>query len=251
MPHCGTHIPPPLAAAMTPEALAVPDTDFHLPRLYDFAQELDASVLSATHSRYVIDLNRAPDGSVLYPGASNTELCPLTRFDHAPVYREHGGPSREQIDLRIAQYWRPYHDRLASELDRIRGRHGYALLFDAHSIVSECPRFFEGCLTDFNLGTGAGASCDAQLGAALLATVKQHNDNGGNYSSVLNGRFKGGFITRQYGKPDTRIHAVQLELSERTYMIESPPFDYDEVAAGRVRVVLRALLRAMLEWKPS
>ena len=224
----------------------VPDTDFHLPRLYDFAQAMGASVLSATHSRYVIDLNRAPDGTVLYPGASNTELCPLTRFDFKPIYRSQTGPGESGIASRIEQYWRPYHDRIEIELARIREQHGYALLFDAHSIVSECPRFFEGCLTDFNLGTGAGTSCDAALGEALLACAQRHD----RYTSVLNGRFKGGYITRQYGRPAANVHAVQLELSERTYMHETPPFDYDEVLATPVRVVLRELLDVMSAWKP-
>ena len=246
MPHCGTHIPEPLAVDMTSEALEVPDTDFHLPRLYDFAHELGASVLSATHSRYVIDLNRSPDGVVLYPGASNTELCPLSRFDFKPIYRAETGPNVAGMDARIAQYWQPYHQRIASELARLRERHGHALLFDAHSIVSECPRFFEGCLTDFNLGTGGGSSCDPRLGDAVLSVVKGDDS----YTSVLNGRFKGGYITRHYGDPSANIHAVQLELSERTYMDEKPPFDYDEVLATKVRVVLRKLIETMLAWKP-
>ena len=133
----------------------------------------------------------------------------------------------------------------ATELERIRATHGYALLFDAHSIVSECPRFFEGCLTDINLGTAAGASCDPALGAALLDCARQHAE----YTSVLNGRFKGGYITRHYGKPEAGIHAAQLELSMRTYMQEKPPFDFDMAVADRVRVVLRDLLRTMLEWQ--
>jgi N-formylglutamate deformylase len=247
MPHCGTHIPPHLAVEMTDEALEVPDTDFHLPRLYDFAHELGVPVLSATHSRYVIDLNRSPDGSVLYPGASNTELCPLSRFDFKPIYRAQTGPSAAGVSARVNEYWKPYHRRIESELARIRERHGYALLFDAHSIISECPRFFEGCLADFNLGTGGGTSCDPRLGDALLAVAERQPD----YTSVLNGRFKGGYITRQYGRPADDLHAVQLELSTRTYMIERPPFDYDEVLASRVRVVLRELIETLLAWKPG
>ncbi|MBP8297219.1 MAG: N-formylglutamate deformylase [Burkholderiales bacterium] len=246
MPHCGTYIPPRLAADMTPEALSVPDTDFHLPRLYDFVRELGASVLAATHSRYVIDLNRPPDGAVLYPGASNTELCPTTRFDFAPVYREGRAPDMDGIRARVADYWEPYHARLAGELERIHALHDYALLFDAHSIVSVCPRFFEGRLTDINLGTADGASCAPALGAAVLEAAQEYPG----YTSILNGRFKGGFITRRYGKPDHGVHAVQLELAERTYMDEAPPFAYDETLAESVRPVLRSVLEAMLSWKP-
>src|SRR5690349_4239797 len=233
IPHCGTHIPDDLASGMTPAALEVPDTDFHLPQLYDFLAALDVPVLAATHSRYVVDLNRAPDGSVLYPGASNTELCPTSRFDFGPVYREGLAPDASEVQRRVAVYWRPYHARLVDELARIRARHGYALLFDAHSIISVCPRFFEGRLTDFNLGTGGGSACDARLGDSLLAVAQRAS----RYTSVLDGRFKGGYITRQYGKPAEGIHAVQLELSERTYMIEQPPFALNDALADEVRPV--------------
>jgi N-formylglutamate deformylase len=247
MPHCGTHIPPHLAADMTRDALEVPDTDFHVPRLYDFVAEVGASVLRATHSRYVIDLNRPPDGTILYPGANNTELCPLTRFDFAPIYRAGRSPDAGAIRARVEEYWQPYHARLATELERIRQQHGYALLFDAHSIISVCPRFFEGRLTDLNLGTAGGASCDPALGPSLFEQAQSYSA----YTTALNGRFKGGYITRRYGTPKSGIHAVQLELSERTYMVEAPPFAFDESLASEVRPVLRALIGTLLAWKPT
>jgi N-formylglutamate deformylase len=245
IPHCGTWIPPDIASAMTPAALEVADTDFHLPRLYDFLSDRDVPVLAATHSRYVVDLNRPPDGAQLYPGASNTELCPTTRFDFAPIYSG-DPPDTAEIQRRIALYWRPYHERLATELQRIRQQYGYALLFDAHSIISVCPRFFEGCLPDFNLGTGGGTSCDPDLAHRLIGVAKSYPA----YTSVLNGRFKGGYITREYGKPSDRIHAVQLELAEKTYMVEKPPFPYDEALANQVEPVLRQLIDTMLAWRP-
>ena len=246
MPHCGTHIPSELAAGMTADALDVPDTDFHLPQLYDFAGGLGATVLAATHSRYVVDLNRSPDGAVLYPGASNTELCPTTRFDFAAIYRDGCAPDANAIGARVAQYWQPYHARLTNELERLRLQHGYALLFDAHSIVSVCPRFFEGRLPDFNLGTAESTSCDPALGAALLNKARQFPD----YTSVLDGRFKGGYSTRQYGRPEQDIHAVQLELAERTYMLETPPFAFDDALGAAVRPALRALIETLLAWRP-
>ena len=246
IPHCGTYIPPELARSMTPAALEVADTDFHLPRLYDFLRERGVPTLAATHSRYVVDLNRPPDGAQLYPGANNTELCPTTRFDFAPIYAEGNNPDATEIDDRIERYWRPYHDKLASELRRIRARHDYALLFDAHSIISVCPRFFEGCLPDFDLGTGGGTSCDPALAQRLLDVAKANPA----YSSVLNGRFKGGYITRHYGDPADRIHSVQLELAEKTYMVETPPFPFDEALANQVRPVLRALIDTLLAWRP-
>jgi N-formylglutamate amidohydrolase len=244
MPHVGTHIPEELARRMAPESLAVPDTDWHVDRLYDFLGALGAGVLVATHSRYVIDLNRPPDGQALYPGASNTELSPLTRFDDAPIYRAGEAPGAAEIAARLDRYWRPYHDRLAAELAALKARFGRALLFDAHSIRSEVPRFFEGRLPDINLGTGGGSAATPELAARLIEAAAEADG----YSSVLNGRFKGGYITRHYGRPAEGVEAVQLELAEITYMNEDPPFAFREDLANRVRPHLRAIVTAMLDW---
>ena len=243
MPHVGTHVPPALAARLTDEARRVPDTDWHLERLYDFADALGASVLVATHSRFVIDLNRPPDGASLYPGQSVTGLCPVDLFDDQPLYRD---PAEQPDEAEIAQrreaIWQPYHAQLARELARIRSAHGAAALWDAHSIRSVVPRFFEGTLPDLNLGTANGASCSPVLAEQLLAIGKQAVP----YSAVLNGRFKGGHITRQYGKPEQGVHAVQLEMTQCTYMQEHWPFDYlPEVAAG-VQPHVRRMLEAVL-----
>jgi N-formylglutamate deformylase len=243
MPHAGTHVPPALAARMTAAALALPDTDWHLERLYDFLDALGASVLVATHSRYVVDLNRPPDNANLYPGQDTTGLVPIDTFARAAVYRPGAEPTAAEITARVARHWQPYHARLASELDRLRTRHGYALLWDAHSIASEVPRFFAGRLTDFNLGTAEGASCAKAIEGAVTAAARRATG----YSAVLNGRFKGGYITRRYGRPGERVHAIQLELSEITYMDEAPPFAFREDLAARVRPHLGAMLEAMLD----
>jgi N-formylglutamate deformylase len=244
MPHVGTHVPPQLAARLTPVARQVPDTDWHLDRLYDFAaNELGASVLMATHSRYVIDLNRPPDGASLYPGQSVTGLCPVDDFDNLPIYADAADlPGEEEIAARREAIWRPYHAQLAAELARIRAAHGVAVLWDAHSIRSVLPRFFEGKLPDLNLGTADGASCAPELAAQLLQVGKEASG----YSAVLNGRFKGGHITRQYGRPAQGVHAVQLEMTQCSYMQEHLPFDYlPDVAAG-VQPHVRRMLEAAL-----
>ncbi len=243
MPHVGTHVPPALAARLTDEAQRVPDTDWHLERLYDFADTLGASVLVATHSRFVIDLNRPPDGASLYPGQSVTGLCPVDLFDDQPLYRDPADvPSEVEIAERRAAIWQPYHTQLAHELARIQAQHGVAALWDAHSIRSVLPRFFEGRLTDLNLGTANGASCSPALAEQLLAIGQAAPG----YTAVLNGRFKGGHITRQYGNPAQGIHAVQLEMTQCSYMRESWPFDYlPEVAAG-VQPHVRRMLEAVL-----
>lgn len=243
MPHTGTRVPPELERRLTPAARALPDTDWHLERLYDFLGELDATVLVATHSRYLVDLNRPPDNASLYPGRDTTGLVPIDTFHKEPLYLPGEAPDDEEIRARVENYWRPYHGALQGEVARIRAQHGYALLWDAHSIFSVLPRFFEGTLTDLNLGTADGRACGSGLGERLLEVARVAA-----YSAVLNGRFKGGYITRTYGKPAERIHAVQLELSEATYMDERPPYAFQEDLAHRLRPCLRSLLEAMLQF---
>jgi len=244
MPHVGTHIPDDIAADLTERALGRPDTDWHVDRLYDFLGDLGASVITATQSRYVIDLNRAPDGSDLYPGKDTTELCPTAAFDRQPLYRDGRLPDGEAIARRVAAYWQPYHTALAAELERLKAMHGVTLLWDAHSIASEVPRFFEGRLPDFNLGSNGGASCDPELARRVMAVA----DAAPGYSAVLDGRFRGGYITRHYGRPDEGVHALQLELSQRTYMDEGPPYPFRDDLAGALRPALRAMLEALLDW---
>jgi N-formylglutamate deformylase len=243
MPHVGTFVPHSVGRQLTDCAVRRPDTDWHLPRLYDFVAELGATVIQATHSRYVVDLNRPPDGSNLYPGRDTPRLCPIDTFHSEPLYRA-GEPDTDEIARRVEKVWRPYHRRLSAELERVRGEHGIAMLWDAHSIVSVAPRLFEGRLADFNLGTADGASCDPELAASLAAALSRH----AGYTSVLNGRFKGGYITRHYGSPARGIHAVQLEMAEAPYMDETPPYTFRPERAQAVRQILREQLGIVLDW---
>ena len=244
VPHSGMEIPEPVARRMTPLGRAVPDTDWHVDRLYDFLDDLGASVIVARQSRYVIDLNRAPDGAALYPGASNTGLCPTTSFGEAPIYLPGEEPDRAEMAERLATVWRPYHDRLSETLAVLRARHGVALLWDAHSIRSRVPRFFDGRLPDLNLGTAGGRSAAQRLIRRLDEVAGQAPG----YSHVVNGRFKGGYITRSQGDPAAGIHAIQLELSQITYMDEDPSYAFREDLAADLRPVLRRLLEAALAW---
>ncbi len=245
MPHVGTHVPPALAARFTDEGRRVPDTDWHLERLYDFADELGASVLVATHSRYVIDLNRPPDGASLYPGQRVTGLCPVDLVDDQPLYRNPDDlPTEAEIAARRDAIWRPYHAKITEELARLKASHGAAALWDAHSIRSVVPRFFEGQLPDLNLGTADGASCDAGLASRLLAIGQE----AAGYTAVLNGRFKGGHITRHFGQPVQGIHAIQLEMTQRCYMQEAWPFDYLAQTAAGVQPTVKRMLETVLEF---
>lgn len=246
-PHVGTYVPPALAERFTPEAREVHDTDWHLPLLYAFAQEIGASTLVATHSRLVVDMNRPPDGASLYPGQSVTGLCPVDTFADTPVYQSAAlQPDDAEIAQRRDQVWKPYHDQLAAELARIQAQHGAAGLWDAHSIQSILPRFFEGKLPDLNLGTNKGASCGEGLGEALLAEARKGEADG--FTSVLNGRFQGGYITRHYGQPAQNVHAIQLEMTQSSYMQEHMPFDYLPAVAAKVQPHVRRMVETLLAY---
>jgi len=213
IPHDGQALPADIAEAMTPAARALPDTDWHVRRLYEFAARGGASVIAARYSRYVVDLNRPADDADLYPGQAGTGLCPVSTFSGEAIYT---GDHVPPVAARVERYWRPYHEQLQRALQAIRERHGYALLWDAHSILSRVPRLFEGQLPDLNLGTNGGASCAPAIEAALVAVLRAQPA----YSWVANGRFRGGYITRHYGNPANGIHAVQLELAQCNYMDE-------------------------------
>jgi N-formylglutamate deformylase len=228
MPHNGEAIASEIANTMTDTAIKVPDTDWYMDKLYDFAGELGISVIKPKYSRYVIDLNRDITGINLYPGANSTELCPTTAFDNSPLYISGKTPDEKEISRRIDCYWHPYHQALKNTIEEMKAEFGKVVLLDAHSILSHVPRFFDGQLPDFNFGNADGASCSDEL----INKVNQLDVSP--YSSVVNGRFKGGYITRAYGQPDNNIHAIQLELSQHTYMDE-PSNRYNEANAEKVK----------------
>ncbi len=244
MPHCGTDLPKDIAGTMSEHSLTVADTDWHVDKLYAFAEALGASIIRPHVSRYVIDLNRPADNAELYPGANGTDLCPVSNFAEENVYKPGKEPGEEEIQRRLNTYWHPYHEQVQAELARIKEAHGVAVLFEAHSIRSLVPRLFQGRLPDLNIGTAAGKSC----APSMLQTVETVLSTQENYSCVINQRFKGGYITRAYGQPQNNIHALQLELSQRTYMQERMPFDYLPERAQDVQPLLKKLLRSLIGW---
>jgi N-formylglutamate deformylase len=247
LPHVGTLIPQALQPLYEPRALRVEDTDWHLDALYAFVRDMGAGLLVPRLSRFVIDLNRPPENTPMYAGANNTELCPTRFFSGDPLYRGGMAPDAQALDQRRARYWQPYHDALRAELDRIQARHGHAVLFDAHSIRSRLPWLFEGTLPDLNLGTASGASCAAPLRAALQQVLQSQRQ----FTQVVDGRFKGGYITRSRGRPASGQHAVQLEMCWSTYMQEQAPYTVDAARAARLAPVLRALVQTMIDWRPD
>jgi N-formylglutamate deformylase len=245
IPHLGTWIPPEIHGQLAYVADVLQDTDWHLDRLYDFIGELGASVLQARVSRYAIDLNRPPNDESLYPGQTTTSLCPTETFHGEPLYADGRGVDAAERQRRLQTYWKPYHDALRTEVDRLRTLHGAVLLWDAHSIASRVPRLFEGRLPDFNFGTADGRSCAPSLVECVLDAARRHP-----FTQVLNGRFKGGYITRHYGAPVHGIHALQLEMCQCLYMQEVEPFDYLPTVAAPLQGALGHMLAAALAHLP-
>jgi N-formylglutamate deformylase len=250
VPHVGTEIPLNIAAALMPRALKTEDADWHLHRLYAFAKDMGASLIVPRYARYVIDLNRPSDNTPMYAGVNNTELCPTRFFTGDALYRPGHEPGPAEVLRRIRSYWQPYHAALAAELARLKAEHGHAMLFDGHSIQSRLPWLFNGELHDLNLGTVDGRSCAPTLRAAFANVLAAQT----RYSHIIDGRFKGGYITRHYGRPEQGVHTVQMEMCWHCYMQTEPPLPsddaYDEARALQVQTVLRALIQAMLDWQP-
>ncbi|MCP5071769.1 MAG: N-formylglutamate deformylase [Rhodobacteraceae bacterium] len=239
-PHGGTHVPADVIARLNATGLGLDDTDWHINRLYNGLLP-GATVVQSNIHRYVVDANRDPAGVTLYPGQNTTTLCPTTDFDGEAIWQVGQEPSQDEILARREAYHTPYHTALREQLDRVKAKHGVAILFDCHSIRSEIQFLFEGLLPVFSIGTNLGATCDQAVEAV---TVKLCEDAQG-FDHVLNGRFKGGWTTRHYGQPETGVHAIQMELAQRAYMDEAAPWDYRPERANRLRPHLGQILKSL------
>lgn len=231
-PHSGTWMPDEVLAVLKPEAHGLADTDWHIPELYDGLVP-GATVVRANFNRYLIDANRAPDGASLYPGQNTTGLVPLVDFEGRPIWLVE--PDEAEIGRRLASFHGPYHAALRAQIERVRQMHGVAVLYDCHSIRSTLPFLFEGRLPDLNIGTNSGTSCNPEIGRAAVIACEA----AGGFSVVLDGRFKGGWITRHYGSPASGVHAIQMEIVQDCYLAsEQPPFTYSPEKAAPLRDVL-------------
>lgn len=233
IPHAGLRLDDGMAGRFTAEAADLPDTDWHVDRLYDFLHDTSVGVLRADYSRYVVDLNRSPENAPLYRGQLNSGICPTHTFAGAEIYKNGRDPTAAEIEDRIQRFWLPYHACLSDELERLRQTFGFAILWDAHSIRSRMPRLFDGELPHLNIGTNNGCSCKLQLAEDISSALRSAD-----YSLVINGRFIGGYITRHYGDPARQLHAIQLEISQRAYMDETDA-KYSTSKAQRLRAALR------------
>ncbi|MGX5722044.1 N-formylglutamate deformylase [Shinella zoogloeoides] len=238
-PHTGTDVPADIWERLNDNGRILADTDWHIERLYDGLLP-DATTVRATFHRYVIDANRDPAGVSLYPGQNTTGLVPETDFDGKPIWKDGEAPTEADIAYRLANFHAPYHAALAAEIERVKAIHGVAILYDCHSIRSLIPFLFEGRLPDFNVGTDMGRTCAKEIETATFEACAK----AGGYTSILNGRFKGGWTTRHYGKPETGVHAIQMELAQVSHLsTEVPPFDLDAEKAARLRVHLKDILQ--------
>lgn len=240
-PHTGTDVPSEIWNRLNDNGKLLADTDWHIHELYS-GLLADATAVRATFHRYVIDANRDPSGVSLYPGQNTTELVPTTDFDGVAIWVDGQEPVAEDIARRIETFHTPYHAALSAEIERVKAEHGIAVLYDCHSIRSHIPFLFDGKLPDFNIGTDSGRTCDRRIEEA----ASQIAADAEGYTSVVNGRFKGGWTTRHYGKPQAGIHAIQMELAQITHLVrEAPPFTYDRAKAERLREHLSLILRKM------
>ena len=242
-PHSGIHLPEELRERLTKPARALPDTDWFVPELYARCLErLGAHTLVATHSRYVVDLNRPADGSALYPGRVESGICPTETFAGEPVYRHGHGPTADETAARIERFWRPYHEAMARTRDAILAQHGRCLIWDAHSIRSREPRLFDGVLPELNLGSFSGRSAGADHIARVAAVLQGQ----ARFTQVIDGRFKGGHITRHYGDPARGTHALQLEIAQRAYMSEDSLPRFDAAHAAPLAELIERLVAAFM-----
>jgi formiminoglutamase len=241
IPHAGTALTPWVEKGLSPAARTLPDTDWHIPQLYEFVHQLGANVLVANYSRFVVDLNRPIDDAPLYQTAT-TGLHPEQLFDGTPIFLPNHLPTPVQRAIDRENVWLPYHQKIQTTLAELKKQFGYVILFDAHSIASQIPRLFTGQLPDLNLGTNDGKSCSAIIAEQLTNACHSQSQ----FSWVINGRFKGGYITRTYGQPDQQQHAVQLELAQQNYMDEHAPYAWNQTQAETLRPQLMSLIEACL-----
>jgi N-formylglutamate amidohydrolase len=242
VPHCGTHIPKDIEDNYLPERITnIDDTDWYVDRLYGFVEGLGITMIKANISRWVIDLNRNPESKPLYDdGRVITALTPVTDFNGQPIYANNG-PDNHEVKRRIETYFNPYYTKISNLLAEKRKHHAHVLFFDAHSIRRLVPGIRQEPFPDLILGDADQTSANAELiktAESVLGNSRftfQHNDP-----------FKGGNLTRHFGKPSSGVHALQLEMSKVLYMDDSETV-YDKKRAANVQAVLRPLFEQLLE----
>ncbi len=244
VPHCGTAFPEELASDYKPEFVRAPeDTDWFVDTLYDFAAELGIGLIAANYSRWVIDLNRNPQSKPLYAdGRIITALCPVTTFTGQSIYKdERKEVETGEVQRRRNVYFDPYHQKIKGLLDVLKKKYGKVLLWDCHSIRQQVLTIQKDKFPDLILGDADGTSASPGLIETVLGGL-DHSD----YSVSHNHPFKGGYITRHFGRPSENQHALQLEMTKMNYMDDSE-MSYDKSRAEKIRALLKSIFEKLIE----
>ena len=187
-----------------------------------------APLLSAHAPRAFVDLNRSRDEldpaliegvprSGLNPRvASGLGVIPRVVSSGRQIYR--GKLSKYEADLRLTQYWQPYHDmleRLVAENCRMFGQ---AVLIDCHSMPHEAVDSVNrrnGPKAKVVLGDRYGAAANDDIVDRIEAAFVAAG-----LTVVRNMPFAGAYVAQHYGRPSLNRHAVQIEIDRSLYMNE-------------------------------
>lgn len=242
VPHCGTQFPDELKGDFMPELAKAPDdTDWFVDELYNFASTYGIDIVSAKYSRWVVDLNRDPKSKPLYnDGRIITGLCTTTDFHGNSIYKQNE-PDENEIRRRVDLYYTPYHNKIQEMLDALKKEFGKVLLWDAHSIRQFVPTIRKEKFPDLILGSSDETSAHAGLIQAALDGLGT-----GTYELSHNHPFKGGQITRSFGRPSENQHALQLEMNKILYM-DDKELQFAPDRANNVRKVLKTTFENLIE----
>ncbi len=243
VPHCGTDFPDEIRNDYVPEMMAAPDdTDWFVHQLYNFATELGITIIHAKYSRWAIDLNRDPESAPLYDdGRIITGLTTTTDFFGKSIYiSDDRIPDQKEVERRLTEYYWPYYNKIQDLLDERLATFGKALLWDAHSIRHFVPTIRKEIFPDMILGNNDETTAHPELIETAL-----HGLTSGKFGVNHNTPFKGGHITRYFGKPEQNIHALQLEMNKILYM-DDEERNFHEERANEMRAVLKPTFEALI-----
>ncbi|WP_411029920.1 N-formylglutamate amidohydrolase [Spongiimicrobium sp. 3-5] len=244
VPHSGTGFPKEVKGLYKKRMRKhLDDTDWYVHKLYKFAPSLGITLIRANLSRWVIDLNRDPKSVPLYNDqrliTSNT---PTTDFFGNKIYKSSSfEPDQEEKTRRLKAYYNPYYDKLMALLAERKKQFGHVLLWDAHSIRHRVSTIQETPFPDMILGNN-----DEKTASPLLINTALKGLRSGNFKVSHNSPFKGGHITRYFGKPEENVHTLQLEMNKILYMDDNE-ITYNKTRAKQVQKVLKHTMETLIE----
>jgi N-formylglutamate deformylase len=244
VPHCGTEFPDELKDLFKDEMRQQhDDTDWFVHQLYKFASEMGITIIYAKYSRWVIDLNRDPESKPLYnDGRIITALTTTTDFFGNAIYKDEAShPDTAEVERRLNEYYWPYYRAIENLMLDIKDEFGKVLLWDAHSIRRLVPTIRATPFPDMILGSNDETSASQELIDTALDTLRT-----GNFTINHNDPFKGGHITRYFGRPAQNQHALQLEMNKILYMNDEE-LKFHPGRAEHIQQLLRRTFNALIE----